>query len=89
MVHTSKVLIQVLLSRETLACVTPASLEGAHQRCFRTAMLAMHLSLVPEKTAGVCEALELLALLVLATIRPVMLVHMLTAHTVSQSFLID
>jgi hypothetical protein len=85
MVHAAKVLVQILLSRETFACVTPAALKGAHQCCFGTAMLAMDLSLMPQETARVRETLELFALLVLATVRPIMLVHMLTEHTVNQT----
>lgn len=82
-VHAAHVLIQVLLARETLARVALTVDMRAVKRILGAAMLAVHLALVPQKAARVCEAGQLLASLGAAFVRPIMLVHVLAAADVS------
>ena len=76
-VDAPQVLVEVLLSREALACVALAVDVWAVELLSRAAVLVVDFALVSEKTARVRESGKLLAAFGWTLVRAVVLVHML------------
>jgi hypothetical protein len=80
------VLVQVLLSRESLAGVSLAVRMRTVDRILGPSMFAMNLSFMPKQTARVCETREILAPLGRASVRPFMLVHVLAVEQLAKFY---
>jgi hypothetical protein len=74
-VDAANVFSKILFPRETGARAALAVVEAAEERFLGSTMHLVHLALVPQETATVREALQLLATFDVALVGPVMLVH--------------
>lgn len=76
-VHTSKMLVQIFLSREALAGESLAIWMRTVELLSGTAMKIVYLSLMPQKSSRVREARQFLTSLCWAFVGTIMLVHVL------------
>lgn len=75
-------LIEILLSGEPSASAAFAIAMRTHARRFGATVLAMDFPLMPEEATRVCEALDFLAALLVADVRPIVLVHVFPGRRV-------
>jgi hypothetical protein len=74
-VAPAKMLLQVLLTRESVPCASIAVRIGAHERLLGIDVLLMHLALMSQQATGICKPLDLIASGLQAFVRAVVLVH--------------
>lgn len=88
-VASTKVLLQVLLARKSMACAAVAVGVWAHQGLLGIDVLLVYFALVSQQAAGVCKSLNLIATRFHALVRSIMFIHVFAVQTryVSSMFL--
>jgi hypothetical protein len=88
-VHTAKVFIQILLSREAFAGMPLALRDCASELLLGATVLAVDLALVAQQSSRVSEALKFSALSLWATVRTIVLVHVFATEQLVRIDTID
>lgn len=85
--HSSKVLVEILLPREALPSMSLAVWMRTHHLCLGTAVFAVDFSFVPQQSTRIRESLQFGTLWMRTAIWPVMLVHVFAPFAFAVEYL--